>query len=287
MTILEKMRETLSVMSPTSRSIALYILDHGPDAAFSTIYDISKATGVSNATLIRFTRSLGFRGYADFKHALQEDVKATLDPYQKIALSELDTLSGNEQFDRLVQNEINNLKKTLYGLELDSLGRIVQGIQEARSVFLSGFGVTRHLVQSLEHSLLSTLDKNIVMIMGSISDFSPSLRSFREGDVLLLCTFPPYSLEGSYVAKVARERKGKVFLFSDSLRCPSYPLADEMVLCVNNSMLLMNSFVGLVAVLQIIANLLCLKQGESGACQRDGMYKLEAAGYRSLEQERK
>jgi DNA-binding MurR/RpiR family transcriptional regulator len=282
MTILEKLRTALPDMAPTAQKIALFILDHGQDAAFLSIYEMSAAIGVSNATLIRFVRGQGFKGYADFKHALQDDIRFTLDPYKKIAMSELDKLSNNEQLAKLVQNETNNLKKTLNDLDAEVLERIAGDIEKAGRIFLCGFGATRYFVQGFAHALRSTLDKDIGFLSGSVSDYVPLLKSFHSEDVLILCTFPPYSREGSHVATVAKERKGKVFLFTDSMRCPVTPLADVVVKCVNNSMLLMNSFVSLVMVLQILANMICLSIGEIGARERDGMYKLEQAGYKAI-----
>lgn len=287
MTILEKLRSALPDMSASAREIALFILDHGQDAAFSSIYEMSEAIGVSNATLIRFVRSLGFKGYADFKHALQGDIKLSLDPYEKIVMSELGALSDNEQLDKLVQNETNNLRKTLDALNVEPLGGIARDIQAAGRVFLCGFGATRHYVQGLEHALRSTLDKDVVFITGSVSDYAPLLKSFRKEDILILCTFPPYSREGTHVASLAHKRGGKVFLFTDSVRCPIYPMADTTVKCVSNSMLLTNSFVSLVAVLQVLANMVCLEIGETGARERDEMYKLEQAGYKTISNEGK
>ena len=153
MTILEKLRTALPDMAPTAQQIALFILDHGQDAAFLSIYEMSAAIGVSNATLIRFVRGQGFKGYADFKHALQDDIRFTLDPYKKIAMSEMDKLSNNEQLAKLVQNETNNLKKTLSELDAEVLERIARDIEKSGRIFLCGFGATRYFVQGFAHAL--------------------------------------------------------------------------------------------------------------------------------------
>lgn len=66
---------------------------------------------------------------------------------------------------------------------------------------------------------------------------------------MFLMTFPPYSLEVRHVAKVVKEKSGSLFLFTDSAACPVYSEADKVIRCITNSLLLTNSFAGLISIL--------------------------------------
>lgn len=279
--ILEKIRETLPEMAPLNRKIASYILDHGQSVGLSSIYAMSEKIGVSNASLIRFARSIGMKGYSDLKHALQEEIKQRLSPYEKIASSELGTLPGEARLRKMIQNEENNLRRTLAGLELETLEGLATAICKANKVFISGFGVSRHLAHVFEYSLLGTLNAQVTVISGSVSDFTPSLKAFGPKDIMILLTFPPYSDEGLTVASFARKRGGKLFLFTNSAQCPVYPIADAVVTCENNSLLLSNSFVGLVAVLQLLVNMVCLKDKNASMKIRREVVEMERRGYES------
>lgn len=280
--ILDTIRAALPDMTPIHRKIALYILDHGQTVGLSSIYAMSETIGVSNASLIRFARNIGMTGYSDLKRELQGEIRHKLSPYEKIAMSELNTLPRETQMNKMFQNEVINLRKTLDGLNHEVLERIASGICGARRVFISGFGISRHLAGVFAYSLLSTLSKDVAVISGSVSDYTPLLKSFGEEDIAVLMTFPPYSAEGRHVASIARERGGRLFLFTDSARCPSYPLADAVVDCENNSLLQANSFVGLVAVLQILVNMICLENRESSIKERRFVMELQNQGYESV-----
>ena len=277
--ILERIRAALPEMTPIQKKIAHHILDHGQSVGLSSIYAVSEIIGVSNASLIRFARGIGLEGYSDLKRELQAEIRRKLSPYDKIGLSELNTLPRETRLRKMFRNELNNLRVTLDGLNPEVLERIAAGICAARRVFVSGFGVSRQLARIFEYSLLSTLSKDVVVISGSVSDYSPHLKSFGASDIAILMTFPPYSAEGGHVASIAKERGGRLYLFTDSASCPSYPLANAVVTCENNSLLMTNSFVGLVAVLQILVNMICLEDKDTSIKERSVVRELESQGY--------
>lgn len=282
MTFIEKIRGALPDMPPLYRKIALYILENDSHIGFSSIRDFAEAAGVSNATVVRFARSLGLEGYAELKKAAQAQIRSRLDPYDKIGLSDLDREPRERQLAELRENELNNLRRTLDDLDADTLGKAVAWIAGAARVYVSGFGVSSHLIQILASAVTSALDKHVVAVTGSVSDYTPRLRGICDKDVLLLMTFPPYSPEAIQVAELGSARGAKVILFTDSPRCPAFSSADAVIRCENNSLLMANSYVGPIAVAQILANLLCLSD-KAGATRRlKELGELEREGYARL-----
>jgi len=282
--ILGKIREMLPGMPPNFRKIGSYILDHEQSVAFASIYIISEAVGVSNASMVRFAKSLGLAGYQDFKREIQDEIRHRLGPYDKIALRELDLLPEEKRLQKLFLNEVNNLRNTLDNIKLPELQAMAESIRSSRKIFTSGFGVTRHLVRIFEYTLLSSVSKEVSVISGSVSDYAPMLKSFTSDDAMFLMTFPPYSDEVRHVAKVVKERGGKLHLFTDSAICPVYSLADTVIKCDTNSLLLSNSYVGLVSILNILVHMVFLGSADSSIESRSQTLAMQEAGYVALRQ---
>jgi DNA-binding MurR/RpiR family transcriptional regulator len=280
--ISERIKAALPDMQPVNRKIALYMLENVQSVGLSSIYDLSALIGVSNASIVRFAKGLGFSGYIEFRKVLMEEIKRRLEPEGKVALHDLDVLPQRKQLEKLATNEIRNLSKTLDDLDLAALMRMIEGVGRARRVFLSGFGVSRNMVRILEYALLGVIDKEIVGITGSISDYSPRLRSLGAEDAVFIVTFPPYSREAVQVAGFAKEAGAAVFLFTDSPRCPIYSMAETVITCENNSLLLTNSYVGLVAVVQIFINMLLLNDRTASASRAHDVIEVERKGYADL-----
>lgn len=251
-------QETLSAMSPSFHSIAVYLLDHYDEIGFASVHDLSKTIGVSNASLVRFTQFLGFSGYKEFRESIQGEVKSKLNKDSQVALNELDVLPAKKQLQKLAENEVRNLSKTLKDINVNTLNQMAHSVFASKRVFVSGFGVSRNIMQIFEYALVSMQCKEIISITGSISDYNPRLFSMKKGDALFVMTLPPYSPEAIHVGTYAKGLGADVFLFTDSPACPLYPLANEVVLCENNSLLLTNSYVGMVAIIQVLINMLLL-----------------------------
>jgi Transcriptional regulators len=280
--ITERIKSALPSMPPSSKKIALYLLENIQAAAFSPIRDLGKSVGVSEASIVRFVQGLGFEGYIDFRHALGEDIKDRLGAEDKIVLSDLNLLTDEKRLRRMSENELQNLKATLDGIDLASIRAIVEGVTKAKKIFVSGFGASANMMRILEYGLLSLRWKDVATITGSISDYYSRLCSFTGADALILITFPPYSREALQVMAHAKKAGGKAYLLTDSPRCPAYCDAEATIFCQNNSLLLTNSYVGLVAVIQVLINMLALKDKKKAASGIREVIRGEREAYQEI-----
>ncbi|PKL06634.1 MAG: MurR/RpiR family transcriptional regulator [Spirochaetae bacterium HGW-Spirochaetae-9] len=281
--ILDKIKKELPEMAPNFRKIGSYILDHEQSVAFASIYTISKAIGVSNASLVRFAKSLELDGYQSFKHEIQDEIKHRLSPYEKIALRELDLLPEEKRMQKLFLNEVNNLRNTFDNIKIPDLQGMAESIRSARRIFICGFGASGHLARTFEYPLLSSIKKDVAIISGSVSDYTPRLRAFTAEDVMFILTFPPYSEEIRHVAKVVKTIGGTLNLFTDSAMCPIYSMADRVVKCDTNSLLLSNSYVGLVSILNILIHTVFLGSKDTSIEVRSQTLTMQLDGYASIQ----
>lgn len=259
----DKIRKTLATMSPSYHEIAVYILENYDEIGFTSVNELSRKIGVSNASLVRFTQFMEFKGYKEFREAIQNEVKSKLNKDTQVALNELDILPAAKQLEKLAENEIYNLNKTLNDINVHTLSKMVQMVFDSERIFISGFGVSKNIMQIFEYALVSMQIKEIISITGSISDYNPRLHSIKPGDILFVMTMPPYSIEAIQVATYAKGKGADVCLFTDSPLCPIYSLASAVVRCENNSLLLTNSYVGMVAIVQVLINLLLLNSKDN------------------------
>ena len=100
--------------------IANYILENSSDACFMTSTEIAMKLGVSESSVIRFSRSLGFSGFMDFQKALRKDYQdkvlsissSVTVPAQRVAKrARLD--SSSDYIHRHFQNAEKNLTAAL------------------------------------------------------------------------------------------------------------------------------------------------------------------------------
>jgi DNA-binding MurR/RpiR family transcriptional regulator len=268
-------------LSPAYKRIATYILKEYSQVGFMSIEELSSMAGASKATVVRFSRRLGFSGFNELKKAIQSELRRRLSPYEKIATTDLDRAPIENQLKLLAQNEINNLKNTLSGIE-EEIHKWVESIRLARNIYFGGFGATKHVVSLMRYTISVLQKKPTWLLTGSVSDFSFNIKLMDRADVLIVMTFPPYSKEIEYMVDYAGERKVRTLLVTDSIECPIYSRAYSVIVCENNSLLFGNSFVGPVAVAEMIGNFIILSEKQTGVEEMKKLFEVEERGYRAM-----
>jgi len=272
----------LDEMTPVNKKIGEFFLDHKADIGFLTIDQLSKEIGVSKASLVRFSRLVGFRGFNDFKKAVQKDIKKELSPYEKIEVTQLDQKTKERQMNELRKNELKNINTTLDQVTERELFGCAKMITDANRVFIAGFGLSSYLSHIFRYLIMGVIQKPVFVITGSISEFAPTLKLMEEGDAMVLLTFPEYSKETSYVAECAHETGLPVCLITDSLTCPVGKFASIILLCETGSLLRLNSYTSPMALMHIITNMLSLDKKETAKENVKRVSEIEKRGYQAL-----
>ena len=61
-------------LTKSNRLIAEYCLSNPSSVAFQSAADLASCIGVSDVSIIRFARALGYEGFIDLKHAWQDEL---------------------------------------------------------------------------------------------------------------------------------------------------------------------------------------------------------------------
>lgn len=208
-------------LTKTQKLIAGFILDNSADACFMTSTDIASRLGVSESSVIRFSRSLGFQGFMDFQKELRKDyqnrvlsISSTITvPSQRIAKrATLDSTA--EYMNRHFKNAVKNLEHVFSENIMDSFEKAADMIIESKRKYIlatrgnSCLGnyfllYLKHMVPNVETASSS-----------SISPFDHICNIGRE-DCLIVFSFPRYSSIDRLSAQMAHEANAKIIVITD------------------------------------------------------------------------
>jgi DNA-binding MurR/RpiR family transcriptional regulator len=162
------------------------------------------------------------------------------------------------------------------------LNSIIDGLKQADKIYICGFGSTRHVVELYGFLLTSNSGKQVVTLTGSIADYIQKLSLFSAKDALIVATIPIYAREDIQIAKYVKKMGGKIFLFTDSPRCPIHPLADNSMLCANTSLHYTNSYLGLIASFKVLMDMWLLRERNVLMERMKAVTELELQSYHDL-----
>jgi len=125
---LTKIKTLYPEMTDSEKSIADYILNHPEEIYSLKIGNLARETGVSLPTVFRFTRTLGYEGFKDFKVNLVKDMAVGLN----ISIEDMDGTNLENLTQNIFEIVEKNLKETRSLIDYNSLAKAIKGIVNAK-----------------------------------------------------------------------------------------------------------------------------------------------------------
>jgi len=255
----------LPKLSKGQRLIASYILEHYEKAAYMTAAKLGALVGVSESTVVRFASELGFAGYPELQHSLQELIRTKLTTLQRIEITN-DRIGDADLLEKVLVSDVDNIKRTLDRVDRESFNRAVDAMINARTIYIIGMRSSSAIADFL-FFYLNLIFPNVRLVRTTSGSevFEQILRISRD-DVIIGISFPRYSKRIINALEYAKSQSAHVIALTDSAVSPIAAHADDLLLAKSD----MASFVdSLVAPLSIINALIVAigkkKQGEVSA----------------------
>ena len=147
-------------LTRTDAEIAEYILAHLSTIGFQTSTTMAEEIGVSDTSVIRFIRKLGFKGYADFRSEMNARTARQIDraqpdltPGEKY-LRTLEHLGSGSLISDVSQYTLNNLQKSYAQLDQGTVEQIVDILLRSDRKYIAGFRGTACCAQYMASKLL-------------------------------------------------------------------------------------------------------------------------------------
>ena len=244
-------------LTRTDAEIAEYILAHLSTIGFQTSTTMAEEIGVSDTSVIRFIRKLGFKGYADFRSEMNARTARQIDraqpdltPGEKY-LRTLEHLGSGSLISDVSQYTLNNLQKSYAQLDQGTVEQIVDILLRSDRKYIAGFRGTACCAQYMASKLLF-LTPHVVPILHADATAVENLLDITEHDCLFLYSFPRYSEIARPLMEIARESGAKVILMTDRRTSPLANKADVVVTAQVDGLGFTNSYVAPLSLSEVI-----------------------------------
>ena len=219
--IASRINDAYPSFSKCQRMIANAIMASPDKVAYMTASKLGKMVGVSESTVVRFAIELGFEGYPEFQRAVQEHVRVSLTPNQRIEVSNL-RIGDKNVLDEVMNADVDKIKYTLEHLDREAFSASVSEMLRARTIYVFGVRSSSFLASFLHFNLSLILDNVRLVTPTSSSEVFEQILDIDERDVMIAISFPRYSTKIINAVKYAQARGASVITLTDS---PSAPIA--------------------------------------------------------------
>lgn len=195
------------------KKIAKYIVDNYHDILTLSSGELAKNSGVSDATVVRFAKSLGYKGFLQFRNELKSEFRNIKRPYY-ISLS-MEGKIDDEAINRYFSAMSVDARQFVDSLDLHSVEKTARSILEADTVYLFGVGSDRIAIQYLNNYFPLMGIKTVTILEEGLA-LREKIINLSEQDFLVMASFPNVQRDEFWVSEYARARGAGVFLITDS-----------------------------------------------------------------------
>ncbi len=208
--------EHYSQLTKSEKHIANYLRKNQEESAFLSAGELADRLGLSEATMVRFARTLGFDSYPAMRAVLQENFRSRVTHSARLR-SRLDDLrEAGDIFEKVTVSEIDYLTQALQTVDREALHKSVAAIIACDRFFVYGTGPSISLVNLL-NLRLTRFGKQVIPLTTAGRETLEPMLLMTDRDLLFVIGFFDINVTMQLVLDYANEVKCPAILLTDTL----------------------------------------------------------------------
>ncbi|EYR81647.1 MurR/RpiR family transcriptional regulator [Shinella sp. DD12] len=249
----QRLTAALTEASASGKALANFMLANISNLPFETSRSVADKVGVSELTVGRFCRSIGYDGFKDLKERLKDDISDS--PWLiGDRLRDLQQKSATDDaLARSLGLAVASVVRVYEHAHTEAWNRAAKRIAEADRVFVAGFQTERGLAESFVHMLRYLRDEvQLVDIAGG--NFAEVLLTDPAGCTLVLIDVRRYSRQSQLLAAKAAERGMPITIVTDLYCDWAASYGDEVFAVPTDLNLFWDATSGMWTLMQLLLN---------------------------------
>lgn len=236
-------------LTKTESIIAEFIMKDIQTACFLTATDISGKLNVSDSSVIRLARKLGFSGFMEMQKYLQTALTETIKKSEENIVAHAEELvnksasiDSSDTINNCFSLAVDKFKNALLKNDVEKFRLAAKLIIESDKKVVTGFRGCRGIADWTALTLSHMLPKVIANLHAEFSAVE-TLLDLTSKDCLILFSFHRYAKMSETVSKIAKEQGLKTIVITDKITAPPATGADIVFIVNVDSLSFFNSHI--------------------------------------------
>lgn len=218
------------------KKVADYVLEFPEEVMNMGITELSEKSNVSDATIVRFCKKIGFNGYQHFRMKL---AKEFVNP-EKIISPIVDLSNIKASIESIMSYKVEELKLTCESLDVDTITKCIEKILKCKNIYFyaAGNSIPVAMDAAYKFNEIGIRSNSDVISEMQIS----SAYSLTKDDIAFGISNSGTSKSVLKIFEIAKDRGAVTMCLTSSKKSPLAKLADYKLLTVTNEELFFKEF---------------------------------------------
>lgn len=202
--------------SRQEKKIADFIMSYENSVSYMSLQEITKKINVSEATIVRFVKKIGYRGFIDFKLEVAKESSFT-EP------------ENSDDFIEVIHNNINKtINSTKDLINKDDVNKAIKLIEKSNNIYIYGLGASGVAAIEMQNRFLR-YGKITTAIVDSHFQIMYASNTTKD-DLIIVITLSGATNDLIYPLTVAKNNKCKIIAITNYIMSPIAKLSNICLL---------------------------------------------------------
>lgn len=258
----EKILARKNMMTNAEGKLADYILENYDETLNLTVSELAEKAGVSDASVVRFCKGMGYKGYQDFKVNAAKDVLPNVS-YLNPSLEQGD--DAETICNKIFNSGITVLNRTLANMDFGVMQQAADEIRAAERVVFFGSGGSLLIGKTAQHRFMKFGIPVFVYDDMELQQMASSL--MQAGDLAVGISHSGSNRNVINCMKRARENGAKTIALVSQGKTPLAKTADLVLYSASESTIFssesISSRIAQLAIIDSLVSLVALSEYEN------------------------
>lgn len=219
-------------LTKTEKKIADYVSKNANQVLFMSITELADACKVADASVYRFCRTIGVKGYQEFKMKLSLSMASAEDGAVKENKNPETSDSARKMLDDILESHISVLKETHLLLKWEEIERVVGMMEKAKNIYFFGIGDSLLTALEARNKFLRITKK--VHCVDDPHMQAMIVSMMTQDDLVFLISYSGATKDIVYISDILSGVGAKVVAITRFLKSPLTSYVDAVLLCGSN-----------------------------------------------------
>lgn len=261
MDILQRIRDLYPRLTKKQRGIADVLLKSPEDICYITLAQLSRHTGSSELTLLRFCERVGCSCFLDLKQEFREYTQHMIKLLSAPAYfipSRDDKTGKSSLLTDICHQEAAAMADFTASLDLHCITSAADDMRKSRRIFIFAHDISNVLGAFLKSRLCLLHFDATLIDLANLSETQGCLLQLSREDLVVMFSFPQYYYPLGSIARKVAASGASIVAITNSAASPAAEHSNHLLLCPTTTKLFYNTLTLPMALLNLLASALVI-----------------------------
>lgn len=269
--LVDRVHAAYAALPSGERKVADLVLDFPGELAAYTASELAGLAEVSNATVTRFFKRLGYNSFDEARRSARRAREWGSPLFMTSKATESEPF-GSDLIERFAEEEKALITATFAALDPEILNEVTDALARAKRLFFLGFRNSSYAAEYARWQFVQ-FRGDVHMLTGGTESLAERIADLGPGDLLVLVGLRRLVAKLRRYAEAARAAGADILLLTDPSARITPAYARWTIICTVENPQVLDSYTGVMGVLRLLVVETMHKLGRDG---RERLQRIEA-----------